>query len=69
MARPVVIRANYRDDAAYLLRLEQAVLKDNRRPSNWRDMIAAKLRDLSLTFLQAEIPAVPADSSDAKKKR
>lgn len=58
MSRPVVIRANYRDDAAYLLRLEQAVLKDDRRAPNWRDKIAAQVRSLALTFLEAEQPVV-----------
>jgi hypothetical protein len=71
MPRPVVIRANYRDDAAYLIRLEQAVLKDDRRLPVWRDKIAAQLRSLALQFLEAEQPVVskPATSDDIQKKK
>lgn len=71
MPRPVVIRTNYRDDAAYLIRLEQAVLKDDRRTPAWRDAIAAQLRSLALQFLEAEQPVVskPATSDDTPRKK
>lgn len=48
------MRASYRDDAAFLLRLEAAVLKDERQPSGWRDETCQLLRELSLRLLKAE---------------
>lgn len=68
MARPVVIRTHYRDDAAYLLRLELAVLKDDKRTTEWRNKIAQQLRDLSLEFLSAEGPQVPVPVSSLPSK-
>jgi hypothetical protein len=53
MAQPVKVRVSYRDDAAYLLRLEEAVGKDDRQPEDWRKETCKTLRDLSVRLLQA----------------
>jgi hypothetical protein len=54
--RPVQIRASYRDDAAHLLRLEEAVSKDERQSPGWRKQICKQIRELSVRLLQAKIP-------------
>ena len=55
MARPVSMRANYRADGAYLLRLETALLKDRRRSVAWRAGTARMARRLALRLLGADI--------------
>lgn len=57
MARPVSMRANYRADGAYLLRLETALLKDSRRSLPWRTGSARMARRLALRLLGADIRA------------
>jgi hypothetical protein len=54
MSRPVSIRVSYRDDAAYLIRLEAAVEKDDSQSKDWRQETALMLRKLSLRFLEAD---------------
>ncbi len=54
MARPVEIRPNYRKDAAYLLRLEAAVNKDDRHGAKWAEDTAAQLHQLAVRLLQAD---------------
>ena len=54
MSRPVSIRVSYRDDAAYLIRLEAAVEKDDSQSKDWRQETAQMLRKLSLRFLEAD---------------
>lgn len=54
MSRPVSIRVSYRDDAAYLLRLEGAVEKDDSMSKDWRQETAQRLRMLSVRFLEAD---------------
>ena len=54
MSRPVSIRASYRDDAAYLIRLEAAVEKDDSLSKDWRQETAQMLRRLSLRFLEVD---------------
>lgn len=56
MPRPVQIRASYRDDAAYLLRLEEALSKDDRQSAVWRKEACKLARSLSVKLLQAETP-------------
>jgi hypothetical protein len=55
MARPVSMRANYRADGAYLLRLEAALFKDRRRSAAWRTGSARMARRLALRLLGADI--------------
>lgn len=55
MSKPVQIRASYRDDAAFLLRLEAAVAKDNRQTEPWRKETCKMLRDLSQRLLSAKV--------------
>ena len=54
MSRPVSIRVSYREDAAYLIRLEAAVEKDDSQSKDWRQETAQMLRKLSLRFLEAD---------------
>jgi hypothetical protein len=54
MSRPVSIRASYREDAAYLIRLEAAVEKDGSQSEDWRRETSQMLRKLSLRFLEAD---------------
>jgi hypothetical protein len=54
MPRPVAIRLSYRDDAGYLLRLESAVVKDERQTTEWRDETAKQIRQLSMRLLGAD---------------
>jgi transposase len=54
--RPVQIRASYRDDAAYLLRLEEALSKDDRQTAAWRKEACELARSLSVKLLQAKTP-------------
>ena len=69
MAQPVKVRASYRDDAAYLLRLEEAVLKDDRQSKEWREETCKMLRDTSLRLLQAKQgPVVTASNGAASSK-
>lgn len=55
MAKPVQIRASYRDDGAFLLRLEAAILKDDRQTEEWRKETCAMIRALSLRLLSAKV--------------
>jgi len=57
MPKPVQMRASYRDDAAFLLRLEAAVSKDVRQTEAWRKETAAKVHDLALHLLSAKVDA------------
>jgi hypothetical protein len=54
MPRPVAIRLTYRDDAGYLLRLESAVVKDERQTPEWRDDTAKLTRQLAMRLLEAD---------------
>jgi hypothetical protein len=58
-------RASYRDDGAFLLRLENAVSKDERQPEAWRRETTDMIRALALRLLEVETQA-PATAS---KKR
>jgi hypothetical protein len=62
MPRPVAIRASYDSDAAFLLRLTEAVGKDSERHSAvWIDEVQISLRKAANLFLGAR--------EDEKKKR
>jgi hypothetical protein len=54
VAKPVQIRASYRDDASFLIRLEAAVAKDNRQTEPWRKETCDMLRKLSQRLLAAK---------------
>jgi hypothetical protein len=55
VAKPVSIRASYRDDAAFLIRLETAISKDDRQTEEWRKETCAQVRALSVRLLSAKI--------------
>jgi hypothetical protein len=54
MARPVAIRSSWRSDAAYLLRLEEAIEKDVTQSPRWRRETWRLARRLAQKFLSAE---------------
>ena len=57
MPRPVAVRVSYRTDAAYLLRLEEAIEKDARQSEDWRKKakdLARKLSQMLLTAVQGK---------------
>jgi hypothetical protein len=51
--RPVAVRVSYRTDAAYLLRLEEAIEKDTRQSADWRKKAKDLARKLSQMLLAA----------------
>ena len=54
MGRHVKIRAgNYKEDAAFLMRLEQAIESDDTRPKEWKEKASNLLKQLYLMFLQS----------------
>jgi hypothetical protein len=53
MPRPVAVRVSYRTDAAYLLRLEEAIEKDARQSVEWRKNAKDLARKLSQMLLAA----------------
>lgn len=55
MPKPVSMRVSYRDDAAYLLRLEAAVSKDTRQAEEWRRETCAQIKALTVRLLGAKI--------------
>jgi len=54
MARPVAMRLSWRADAAYLLRLEEAIEKDTTQSPRWRRETWRLARRLAQKFLAAE---------------
>ena len=54
MPRPVAIRASYRNDAAFLLRLEEAIGKDPIRRGTWKRSTSKLIRKLVHKLLSAE---------------
>jgi hypothetical protein len=72
MPRPVAIRASYRNDAAFLLRLEEAIGKDPAMRDAWKRTGAKLIRPLVHHLLTAEKERVrvrPAKSAvDAQKQ-
>lgn len=54
MPRPVAMRVHYRADGAYLLRLQGALLKDERESLPWRSETAKMALDLARRLLDAE---------------
>lgn len=53
------MRVSYRDDAAYLLRLEAAVSKDTRQVDEWRKETCAMIKALTVRLLGAKIEMAP----------
>lgn len=54
MGRPVTVRASYRDDASFLIRLEKAVEADERKSGEWRTETCRLIRALAVRFLEAD---------------
>ncbi len=56
MGRNVKIRASYDHDARFLMRIKEAVEKDNSRPVDWRSELMTALQEA----IQLMISAPPA---------
>lgn len=54
MARPVKIRACYRNDSAYLIRFEDAVSKDAALPEKHRRKMTEAAHELSMLCMEAD---------------
>ena len=68
MSRPVSLRPSYRDDAAFLLRLEAAVGKDERQSATWRIGTQKLLRKISVRLLEADAQKNMGDDEGAAKR-
>ena len=68
MAKPVQIRASYRDDVAFLIRLEKAVEKDDRQDGGWRQETCNDIRSLYKRLLTARADQ-PEDGPKAARKK
>lgn len=53
MPRNPKLRANYRNDAQFFLRLIKAIERDFARPKEWRQRVITKLQDLTTDMLNA----------------
>jgi len=54
VGRPVSVRASYRNDASYLLRLEAALAKDERQTEEWRNRMVRAVRGVAQDLLEAD---------------
>lgn len=54
MARPVKVRASYNSDAAFLLRMEEAIGLDPNQDEDWKRTACEKSRDLAQHLLTAK---------------
>jgi hypothetical protein len=52
--KPVAVKANYREDTAYLVRFETAILKDVDLPEDWRKKFAQAAHELASQCLEAD---------------
>jgi hypothetical protein len=59
---------SYRDDAAYLLRLEGAVTKDDRQSDAWRRKVLLHLHAVATLFLQADTQGLGESGKEHSKK-
>lgn len=67
MPRPVAIRVSYRTDAAFLLRLEEAIGKDPRRSDAWKREAGQMARALAQKLLTAEQERIREKKAGSKK--
>jgi hypothetical protein len=54
MSRPVALRASWRNDAAWLLRFEEAVEKDQTETEDWKREVCDMARKLAQKLLTAK---------------
>jgi hypothetical protein len=54
MSRPVALRTSWRNDAAWLLRFEEAVEKDQTESPEWRRTVCEKAHELAQLLLTAK---------------
>ena len=71
MGRSVSVRASYRDDASFLIRLEKAVEADERQDQSWRDETVQMIRALAVHLLKVTDLAPSDDevSPEPEKKK
>lgn len=53
MGRRTAIRTSYNSDAQFMLRLADAVSRDDKRPPNWRSEVVDSLKSLANKLLSA----------------
>lgn len=58
MARRPKVRVTYKDDSAYLIRLQQAVEMDPMRSSKWKRQVSEHINALTLLFVQDDGRAI-----------
>jgi hypothetical protein len=68
MPRRPKMRASYYDDAQFLLRLGNAILRDIKRPETWRNEMDILVRQLATKLMQVPSGAEPTPMSGASKK-
>jgi hypothetical protein len=61
MPRRPKMRVSYYDDAQFLLRLGNAILRDTKRPEEWRNKMDNLIRHLAM-----ELMGVPSISTEPK---
>lgn len=72
MSRPVAIRVSYRSDAAFLLRLGEAIGKDEKQSELWRKQakeLALKLTRKLLSADEVRVPCVVVPVRDVRRRR
>lgn len=68
MSRPVALRTSWRNDAAWLLRFEEAVEKDRVQSPEWRRAVCEKTRELYQMLLTAKRP-IQAEEQPSSRRR
>ena len=69
MARPVARRVSYNRDAAFLLRLEEAIGLDDVRSGAWKKKASEMARSLAQHLLTAEQEVAASRDSGSRRAR
>ena len=69
MSRPVALRVSWRNDAAWLLRFEEAVEKDQTQSSEWKRTVCEKAHELAQMLLTAKRPPGQPEGQQATSSR
>lgn len=54
MGRKVKVRLSYRNDAMFMMRLTEAVDRDDKQPPEWRQKVKEHLEAITQLFFDAE---------------
>ena len=69
MARPVALRVSWRNDAAWLLRLEEAIEKDQTQTPEWKRGACEKAHELAQMLLTAKRPVTQVEGQQPRSRR